>query len=91
MISWSYYGLKGFEYLFGKSKITKNIFFLIFLVFVIIGASSSLTSVIDFSDMMILSMSFPNIIGLYILAPEVFRDLKSYLKEIKNKKSTTAN
>ncbi len=91
MISWSYYGLKGFEYLFGKSKITKNIFFLIFLVFVIIGASSSLTSVIDFSDMMILSMSFPNIIGLYILAPEVFRDLKSYLKEIKNKKSTVAN
>ena len=86
MISWSYYGLKGFEYLFGKSKTTKNIFFVIFLVFVIVGASSSLTSVIDFSDMMILSMSFPNIIGLYILAPEVYKDLKSYMNEIKEKR-----
>jgi len=86
MISWSYYGLKGFEYLFGESKISRNIFFLIFLSFTIVGASSSLTSVIDFSDMMILSMSLPNIIGLYILAPEVYKDLKSYMKDIPDMK-----
>lgn len=82
MISWSYYGLKGFEYLFGESKLTKNIFFVVFLSFTIVGASSSLTSVIDFSDMMILSMSLPNIIGLYILAPEVYKDLSLYMKDI---------
>ncbi len=86
MISWSYYGLKGFEYLFGESKISRNIFFLIFLSFTIVGAASSLTSVIDFSDMMILSMSLPNIIGLYILAPEVYKDLKSYMKDIPDMK-----
>jgi AGCS family alanine or glycine:cation symporter len=86
MISWSYYGLKGFEYLFGKSKITKNIYFIIFLAFIIIGSSSTMNSVVDFSDMMILTMSLPNIIGLYILAPEVYGNLKSYMKEIKTMK-----
>ena len=48
------------------------------------GASSSLGAVVDFSDMMILSMGFPNIIGLLIMAPEVKRDLKSYLARIKS-------
>jgi len=86
MISWSYYGLKGFEYIFGKSKITKNIYFVIFLVFIIIGSSSTLTAVINFSDMMILSMSFPNIIGLYILAPEVYKNLKDYMRDVKENK-----
>ncbi|PLX10158.1 MAG: amino acid carrier protein, partial [Marinilabiliales bacterium] len=82
MISWSYYGLKGFEYLFGKSKYSKNAYFGIFLIFIVIGASSTMSSVVDFSDMMILSMSFPNIIGLYFFAPEVYKNLKSYLKGI---------
>lgn len=86
MISWSYYGLKGFEYLFGESKVIKNIYFVVFLGFIIVGASSTLTAVINFSDMMILSMSFPNIIGLYIMAPEVFRNLKTYMKDIKSQK-----
>lgn len=91
MISWSYYGLKGFNYLFrtklrnltGNDNISKYIFFSIFLSFTIIGASSSMNSVIDFSDMMILTMAFPNIIGLLIMAPEVARDLKSYLRSVK--------
>ena len=88
MISWSYYGLKGFEYLFGKSKFIKNTYFVIFLIFIVIGSSSTMSSVVDFSDMMILSMSFPNIIGLYFFAPEVYRNLKSYLKEIDKIKAT---
>jgi AGCS family alanine or glycine:cation symporter len=86
MISWSYYGLKGFEYIFGKSKITKNIYFVVFLIFIIVGSSSTLTAVINFSDMMILSMSFPNIIGLYILAPEVYKNLKDYMRDVKENK-----
>lgn len=91
MISWSYYGLKGFNYLFrtklrnltGSDNVSKYIFFTIFLSFTIIGASSSMNSVIDFSDMMILTMAFPNIIGLLIMTPEVARDLKSYLRRVK--------
>ncbi len=92
MISWSYYGLKGFDYLFGRlfEKITgkrsyaKYTFFVFFLLFTVVGASSSMTSVMDFSDMMILSMAFPNIIGLIILSGEVYKDLKSYLERVKS-------
>ncbi|MCD4745266.1 MAG: alanine:cation symporter family protein [Bacteroidales bacterium] len=92
MISWSYYGLKGFDYLcggffenkLGNRKIGTRIFQVIFLGFAIIGASSSLDVVIDFSDMMILSMAFPNILGLLILSNEVKKDLKSYMTRVKN-------
>jgi len=92
MISWSYYGLKGFDYLLGgivekltgKRTLTKYIYFTIFLSFTIVGAASSMTAVMDFSDMMILSMAFPNIIGLLILSPEVYKDLKSYLRRVKS-------
>lgn len=91
MISWSYYGLNGFKFLFGRGinkvfkseKATKNIYYLFFLAFIIIGASSTLGSVMDFSDMMILTMAFPNILGLIILAPEVKRDLNNYLHKLK--------
>ncbi len=92
MLSWSYYGLKGFNYLFEgtfskvfKSKnAAKYTYFVIFLLFIIVGSSSSLGSVIDFSDMMILSMAFPNIVGLLILSGEVRKDLKSYMRRVKN-------
>jgi len=92
MISWSYYGLKGFDYLFGRffekvfgnRNIARYTYFAIFLAFIVVGASSNLGSVMDFSDMMILSMGFPNILGLLIMAPEVRRDLKSYWKRLKN-------
>lgn len=83
MISWSYYGMRAWTYLFGKSKRSEMIYKLLFLVFVVIGASVSLGAVLDFSDMMILAMSFPNIIGLYIMSGEVRGDLKSYWKKLK--------
>lgn len=85
MISWSYYGLKGFTYLFGnRKKYTKYIYFVIFLGFIVVGSSSQLGAVVDFSDMMILAMAFPNIMGLVILSPEVARDLKEYFQKIKS-------
>lgn len=83
MISWSYYGMRAWTYLFGKSRRTETVYKLFFLVFVIIGASVSLGAVLDFSDMMILSMSFPNIIGLYLMSGEVRRDLDDYVKKLK--------
>lgn len=94
MISWSYYGLNGFNYLFGDIflKVFKNknaskyTYFVIFLIFIVIGSSSSLGSVIDFSDMMILSMAFPNILGLLILAPEVRQEMNVYFDDLKNGK-----
>lgn len=83
MISWSYYGLKGWTYLFGRSQRTELVYKVIFLLFVIVGASVSLGAVLDFSDMMILSMALPNIIGLLLLSGEVRKDLKDYFKKYK--------
>ncbi|MDG1570712.1 amino acid carrier protein [Robiginitalea sp. M366] len=83
MISWSYYGMRAWTYLFGKSRKTEMAYKLLFLVFVVIGASVSLGAVLDFSDMMILAMSFPNIIGLYIMSGEVREDLDNYLQKLK--------
>ncbi len=84
MISWSYYGMRAWTYLFGKSRRSEMIYKLLFLVFVVVGASVSLGAVLDFSDMMILAMSFPNIIGLYIMSGEVRKDLKEYWTKLKN-------
>ncbi|MEJ1223763.1 amino acid carrier protein [Sediminicola sp. 1XM1-17] len=86
MISWSYYGMRAWTYLFGKSKKTEYAYKMLFLVFVVIGASVSLGAVLDFSDMMILAMSFPNIIGLYIMSGEVRGDLNKYWSDLKANK-----
>lgn len=70
--------------MFGKSKFTEYSYKLIFLLFIIVGSSVSLGAVIDFSDMMILSMAFPNILGLYLMSGEVRADLKDYMARVKS-------
>ncbi|MFB0979143.1 MAG: alanine:cation symporter family protein, partial [Myxococcota bacterium] len=79
MVSWSYYGLKGWTYLFGTDKRTSNIFNLIFCVFVALGCTIQLEAVLDFSDAMVFLICVPNIFGLYILTPVVKRELAAYL------------
>ncbi|MEC8099754.1 MAG: alanine/glycine:cation symporter family protein [Pseudomonadota bacterium] len=83
MISWSYYGLKSWTYLFGKSKFKENVFKIIFCMFVIIGSSLNLGSVIDLSDSMIFLMALFNIVGVYLLISKVKEELIDY-KRIKS-------
>ncbi|MDC3057459.1 alanine:cation symporter family protein [Alphaproteobacteria bacterium] len=83
MISWSYYGLKSWTYLFGKSKTKENIFKIIFCIFVIIGSSLNLASVVDLSDSMIFLMALFNIVGVYLLISKVKEELNNY-KRIKS-------
>lgn len=84
MISWSYYGQQAWAYLFGKSLIADLIYKSLFCIFVVIGAALSLGKVFLFSDAMIFAMCFPNVLGLYLLAPEANRLLNSYLGKIKS-------
>jgi AGCS family alanine or glycine:cation symporter len=84
MISWSYYGLKAWTYLFGESRAADISYKAIFCLFVIVGSAISAQSVFDFGDAMIFAMAFPNVLGLYFLAPEVSRDLKDYLSRVKS-------
>ena len=84
MISWSYYGLKSWTYLFGENKANELIYKGIFCIFVIIGSAISAKSVFDFGDAMIFAMCFPNVLGLYVLLPNVMRAYKDYIRRIKS-------
>jgi AGCS family alanine or glycine:cation symporter len=83
MLSWSYYGLQGWKFVFGRSKTADIVYKVLFLFFVFVGSSVKLGSVLNFSDAMIFAMVFPNVIGLFFLAPKVREELKKYLKAIK--------
>ncbi|MEP4704968.1 MAG: alanine:cation symporter family protein, partial [Hyphomicrobiales bacterium] len=83
MISWSYYGLKAWTYLFGEGKNKEMVFKIIFCVFIVIGAAAQLGPVIDFSDAAIFAMAVVNITGLYFLMPIVKTELSSYLARLK--------
>ena len=86
MISWSYYGLQSWMYLFGKSKFSDLAYKVLFLLFIIIGAAANMDAVWGFSDAMILALIFPNMIGLFFLYPKVKEELVKYLKGIKSNK-----
>ena len=81
MVSWSYYGERAWEYLFGERAII--LYRVIFVCFVFIGSVTALKNVLDFSDMMILGMAFPNIIGGVILSPQIKAALQDYWTRLK--------
>ncbi|OCR01704.1 alanine glycine permease [Oscillatoriales cyanobacterium USR001] len=80
LISWSYYGQQAWIYLFGKP--TLILYHLIYIFFAFLGTIVSVRSVVDFSDMMSLSMAVPNLIACYLLSNEVSADLKDYLHRL---------
>ncbi len=84
MISWSYYGLKAWTYLFGNNPVQEIVYKVIFCLVIIVGAAGSLDSIVGFSDAMIFAMAVPNLIGLFILAPKVRVFLNDYLGKIKS-------
>ena len=86
MISWSYYGLQSWMFVFGKSKAADLSYKILFLIFIVIGAAGDMSAVWTFSDAMILALVFPNMIGLMLLYPKVREELTIYLSAIKNKK-----
>ena len=85
IISWSYYGLQSWKYLFGRSKFSDLVYKILFLVFTVLGAAITLDAVIKFSDAMILALVFPNIIGLFFLFPVAKEELKKYMTLIQDK------
>ena len=83
MISWSYYGLQSWKYLFGRGNLADITYKLLFCTFIVIGAAASMNSIWAFSDAMIFAMVFPNMVGLFFLFPVVKKELEKYLKAIK--------
>ncbi len=90
LITWSYYGTQAAGFLFGENAIVENAFKIVFCAFIVVGASVQLSSLIEFSDAMILAMGVPNIIGLYMMAPELRRDTREYIKKLSKRKKKKA-
>lgn len=78
LISWSYYGIKAWSFLFGESSVSVKIFQVIFCLFIVIGSSMNMKSVIDFTDAMMFAMAVPNLIAIYIMLPIILKELKAY-------------
>jgi alanine or glycine:cation symporter, AGCS family len=79
LITWSYYGLQAWQFLFGKSKIMENLYKVIFCLVIVIGSAASMDKAIDFSDASLFAMSIPNLIGVYLLLPVVRREYADFL------------
>ena len=84
MISWSYYGLKGWTYLFGEDEKGQTVYKLLFCAFVALGCVVQLGPILDISDALVFLICVPNILGLYFLAPIVKKEMNSYFDRIKS-------
>ena len=80
LISWAYYGQKAWTFLVGEGHKRNLAFDVVYCIFVVVGSAMNVASVINITDAMMIAMSVPNIIALYILAPEIKNDLKLYCK-----------
>ncbi|MFC9975657.1 alanine/glycine:cation symporter family protein [Spirillospora sp. NPDC127200] len=78
VLGWSYYGERCVEYLFGRKAVLP--YRLLFIVVVYIGSTTTLTAVWTFSDVMNGLMALPNLIGLLILSPLVYRETRAYFR-----------
>ncbi len=83
-VSWSYYGLKAWTYLFSEHPLSENIFKAVFCAFLALGCMIQLTAVLDFSDAMVFLISVPNILGLYFFAPEIKREVREFIRGVES-------
>ncbi|MFH1265414.1 MAG: alanine/glycine:cation symporter family protein [Planctomycetota bacterium] len=81
LITWSYYGERCWSHLFGRR--TAIVYKCIFLGFVMLGSIVSASNLLNFADLMILSMAFPNILGVVLLSGKIRRALDDYWRRLK--------
>jgi AGCS family alanine or glycine:cation symporter len=79
LITWSYYGLQAWQYIFGKREFAAKIYRVVFCLVIIVGSSASMANATDFSDAALFAMSIPNLIGVYFLLPVVRQEFASFL------------
>jgi AGCS family alanine or glycine:cation symporter len=85
VLGWSQYGSKAFEYLFGTRS--AKAYQLVFVVFIMVGATMDLTLAWDLSDTFNGMMAIPNLIGVLTLSGTVMKITQNYVdRKIKGKK-----
>jgi alanine or glycine:cation symporter, AGCS family len=84
VIAWSYYGERCFTYLFGEKY--SMVYKVIFCIVIFMGSITTSTNIMEFGDLMILGMAFPNVIGCFLLRDKVRIKLEEYLILLKSGK-----
>lgn len=84
VISWGYYTEKIWTFVFGESRHSVITFKWVFCLLLIPGAVLTTTQVFDIIDSLFFLLALPNMIGLYIMAPEIKADLKDYLARVRS-------
>ncbi len=80
MLCGSYYGIKGWTFLFGDTKLTTRTFQVIYCIFIVIGSAMNFKSIINLSDAFTLFLAVPNLIAVFILSDVVIKELKRYCR-----------
>ena len=88
LISWSYYGLEGCIYLLGPSMPVRLGFNLFYCFCAMVGCTTTLSAILDFTDSTIFAMAFANLVGLYFLAPTLRADLDVYWAKVRARSET---
>jgi AGCS family alanine or glycine:cation symporter len=83
ILGWEYYGERCLEYLLGTKPIMA--YRIIWVVAVVVGAVGGLTFMWDLADTLNALMAFPNLIGVLMLSPVVFRLTKEFFAAEKSK------
>ena len=81
-VSWSYYGERCFVWLFGQKS--SLIYKFLFLGFTLLGSIVKPVNILEFSDMMILTMAIPNLLGVFILSNEIYKHLQIYIGKLQS-------
>ncbi|MFF3289781.1 alanine/glycine:cation symporter family protein [Streptomyces sp. NPDC003023] len=87
LITWGYYGLKAWTYLFGRSKASETTFYLIYTLIAVSGSLLALETLIELADAVLFMLAVINIIGLYLLAPIVKRELDNFLEFVRARRA----
>jgi AGCS family alanine or glycine:cation symporter len=87
VLTWGYYGLKAWTYLFGRSKTSETVYKVVYTLFAVAGSLLTLQTLIDMADAVLFMLAVINIIGLYLLAPVVKRELNSFLEFVRARKA----
>ncbi len=84
MLTWAYYGVKCWTYLVGESRWANLGYKLVYCLLLSTGAVISMNAALDFVDAMFFAMAVPNVIALYVLGPEVKREIEGYVARIRS-------
>ncbi|MCZ2523376.1 alanine/glycine:cation symporter family protein [Streptomyces sp. NPDC059506] len=87
IITWGYYGLKAWTHLFGRSRASETTFKVVYCLFTVLGAMLTLGALLNLADAVLFALAVVNIVGLYLLAPVVKKELASFLAHLRHKEA----